>query len=62
MAGMAYEVRAEDASEKKSSKMAECEKADLRRGETKGLSGKGVKGTQRADPDLDKQGGEQECG
>ena len=45
MAGTAYKVRAEDTSEKKSSEMAGCEKADLHRGETEGLSGNGVERT-----------------
>ena len=62
MAGKAYKVRAEDASEKKSSEMTGCEKADLHRGEIEGLFGNGIERTKRADPHLDKQGGQQESG
>ena len=62
MAGTAYKVRAEDTSEKKSSEMAGCEKANLHRGEAESLSGNGVERTKRANPHLNKQGGQQESG
>ena len=62
MAGTAHKMGAVDAPEKKSREMAGCKEADLDRGKAKGLSGNGIKRTQRADPHLNKQCGEQERG